>query len=91
LIIQKDLSGVASALKDNPGAFPKTVIFCSRKETVSLVYRFLCHSDKSSITMYHASLTEETKKAVYSEFSKPTSRIRCLIATLAFGMVCVHE
>ena len=65
--MQKDLFGVANVLKMNPSSLPKTVIFCSKKETVSSVYRFLHCSDKSSVTMYHASLTEQTKKAVYDE------------------------
>ena len=43
------------------------------------VYRFL----------YHASQTEQTKKAVYDEFSKTSSKIWCLISTFAFGMVCI--
>ena len=38
--------------------------------------------------MYHASLTEETRKQVYVDFSRPDSKIRVLVATVAFGMVC---
>ena len=40
--------------------------------------------------MYHASLTEQMKKVVYDEFSKPASYIRCLVSTLAFAMVCMR-
>ena len=81
---------MANTLKMNLSSLPKTVIFCSKKKTVSSVHRFLHCSDRSSVTMYHASLTEQTKKAVYDEFSKPASYIRCLVSTLAFGMVCMH-
>ena len=89
MIMQKDLSGVANALKMNSSSLPKTVIFCSKKETVSSVYHFLHCSDRSSVTMYHTSLTEHPNKAVYNEFSKQTPHIRCLVSTLAFGMVCM--
>ena len=39
--------------------------------------------------MYHASLTGETKSHCQREFMKDGS-IRCLVATVAFGMVRVY-
>ena len=81
--MQKDLSGVANVLKMNPSSLPKTVIFCSKKETASSVYRFLHCSDKSSVTMYHASTDKE------GCIQWIVSHIRCLVSTLAFGMVCM--
>ena len=43
--------------------------------------------NKQHVAMFHASLTEETKAAIYSECSRSTSSIQCLVATVAFGMV----
>ena len=37
--------------------------------------------------MYHASLTEHSKREIYIHFSSRFSRLRCLVATIAFGMV----
>ena len=36
---------------------------------------------------YHAGLTEETKFFIRQNFSSKTSEMRCLCATVAFGMV----
>ena len=66
---------------------PKTVIYCQTKETTVAIYRLLRAGTDNSVAVYHASLTEETKKAVYVEFCRPESRIHCLIATVAFGLV----
>ena len=40
------------------------------------------------VGVYHADLTPHTKSAVYSQFKSAGSSLRCLIATVAFGMVC---
>ena len=37
--------------------------------------------------MYHASLTKETRQHTYMLFRDPGSQLRCIIATIAFGMV----
>ena len=37
--------------------------------------------------MYHASLTERSKREIYIRFSSRFSQLRCLVATIAFGMV----
>lgn len=43
----------------------------------------------SAVSMYHATLSEETKSHIYHTFSAPDSPIRFLCATVAFGMVSV--
>ena len=43
---------------------------------------------RNNIEIYHASLTLQTKSRVYRAFRNSSSCIRCLIATVAFGMVC---
>lgn len=42
---------------------------------------------KQYVAMFHASLTDDTKTTIYTEFSQSTSQICCLVATVAFGMV----
>ena len=82
------MSGVTASLRScsDPHQYPKTVIFCKRKETVCAVYEYLKVASKSSyVTMYHASISDETKDAVYSAFV--SGRLCCLVSTIAFGMV----
>ena len=45
-------------------------------------------ANKDFVGMYHANLTSNTKLAVYSDFRRIDSSLRCLVATVAFGMVC---
>ena len=86
---QRDLSGVAASLKacSDPHLYPKTVIFCGRKEVICNVYQYLKVAAKLPyyVTMYHASISDETKEAVYSDFV--SGRVCCLVSTIAFGMV----
>ena len=84
------MSGLIASLKTGkPESSPKTLIFCQTKEAVVKVYRLLLHSAKSreSVSMFHASLTKTTKQAIQQEFQSPSSALRCLVATVAFGMV----
>lgn len=70
----------------DPHVYSKTVIFCKRKETICSVYQYLKVSSKSAyITMYQASISDETKEHVFSLF---VSGCLCvLVSTIAFGMV----
>ena len=43
------------------------------------------------ISVYHASLSDETKEHVYNLFSRVGSELRCVISTVAFGMVRVRQ
>ena len=70
-------------------SFPKTLIYSQTKELTVALYRYLRINANRAVAVYHASLTEETKKAVYVEFCRPGSQIHCLIATVAFGLVSV--
>ena len=38
--------------------------------------------------MFHASLTQDTKKTIVENFQSRNSPLRFLVATVAFGMVC---
>ena len=64
------------------------IIFCQSKEAAVKVYRFLSGSAyrKESVSMFHASLTQNTKQ---ERFQSSTCTFRCLVATVAFGMVCI--
>lgn len=47
-----------------------------------------CHSAAKSsfVGAYHASLTQQTKSHVQQQF-QGSSNMRCVVATIAFGMV----
>lgn len=79
LTAKKDLSDI-----------PKTLIFTKAKDMTCKVYSFLINSvfKKHWIGMYHASLTQVTKSFVQRQFQNDKSELRCLVATIAFGMVC---
>jgi hypothetical protein len=56
------------------------------------VYHFLkaASTNKQCVGVYHADLTSSTKHSTYLEFSSSTSDLGCLVAAVAFGMVCMH-
>ncbi len=94
LFQQRDFSGILAKMKacsDNLTSFPKTLIFCKQKKTVCDVYFHLRHMLKSAslLAVYHASLSAETKEHVSSLFSSTDSQLRCLVSTIAFGMVSI--
>ena len=74
---------------DDPYSIPKTVIFFPTKKEAVEGFAFLQRSatQKYYVGAYHASLTEETKSFVRQSFSLRTTEMRCLCATVAFGMV----
>jgi len=59
---------------------------------VAKLFQFLQHSAKHKelVGMYHASLTEQTKREIYRRFCSPTSQLCCLVATIAFGLVSLR-
>ena len=70
---------------------PKTLLYVSSKNMACKIYHHLkaASGDKQSVGIYHADLTPSFKFSVYQQFSALTSRVWCLVATVAFGMVCV--
>ena len=70
---------------------PKMIIFCQSKDAAVKIYRFLSGSAyrKESVSMFHASLTQNTKRVIQEKFQSSTCILRCLVATVAFGMVCI--
>ena len=73
----------------DPSEIPKTIIFTQTKDMASKVYDVLKKSAFKShyVSMYHASLTQRTKSFVQRQFGTNESCLRCLVATIAFGMV----
>ena len=67
---------------------PKSIIFCRTRNDCSRVFLYLHKQarQKTSVTMYHSSLTQTTKREVERNF-KTGEQLRCLSATVAFGMV----
>ena len=43
-------------------------------------------ADKSLVDLYHGSILAEDQTRIIAEFPKPCSVIRCVVATIAFGM-----
>ena len=69
-----------------PADFP---IFCKTKTQCVQVYTMFrkMSSHKDLVSMYHATLSEETKSFLYQQFTSGHSDLRCLVCTIAFGMV----
>lgn len=66
---------------------PKQSFFCRTKNDCAKVYKYLSKSaDKDAVSMYHSSLTQDTKTKIESSF-ECGDQLRCLSATIAFGMV----
>lgn len=93
LSAQRDLVGLAHILATAQvsSTIPKTIIFSRTKDEVYNVFAFLKkHAmDKHVVSMYHASQSEETKSFTQSNFGSAQAELRCLSATIAFGMVRV--
>ena len=84
-----DLAGLSVMLQSpSPSSIPKTLVFVRTKNDACKVYGMLntaAYSD-SYVGMYHASLTNQTKEKVRADFQGAT-KLRCLVATVAFGML----
>lgn len=90
IVLKRDLDGLTSVLKkaSMPLEVPKTIIFCRTKNDAAKVYALLnkCAHGRHTVDMYHSSIRQETKRRVQCRF-KDGSQLRCLSATIAFGMV----
>lgn len=90
--LQSDFDGLVSLLKQaDPKSVPKTLIFCHTKESAIKVYRLFIQNSpsKEMVSVFHASLTQSTKEIIVHKFRSYESLLRIVIATIAFGMVCV--
>ena len=93
----KELSWIIENLKTEE--IPKTIIFCRNVKTVGAIYAhfssFLkydqffqkdCSFEKRKIAQFHRSTDKIIKDFVLKEFVKTSSKIRVVIATIAFGI-----
>ena len=69
----------------------KQLFICNTKHVVVKLYNFQSKAARvqGMVSMYHATLTEETKRFLHQQFFLPSSDLRCLVATVAFGMVSI--
>jgi superfamily II DNA helicase RecQ len=91
LSLQVDLCGIAKISQTPVAALiPKTILYVQTKDMASRLYSYLVGEsvNRSFVGVYHASLTPQTKSTVYKVFKSGTSCMKCLVATVAFGMVC---
>ena len=71
---------------------PKVVVYCRTIDIVISVWNYFrpripdVHTESCPVSMFHGATAEAKKKYVLSEFPKPDSRVRIVIATVAFGM-----
>ena len=72
-------------------SIPKTIVFTQTKTMACKVYGYLvkCAKDKQYVSMYHADITRPTKEYLQHALAADT-KLRCLVATIAFGMVIIH-
>ena len=84
-----DLTGIAHWLETLPPlSISKTIIFCADQNIACKLYGWLLQNTamKGVGSMYQANLTGTTKREIQCMFQK-ASNLRCLVATVAFGMV----
>ena len=88
--MQQDVNGLCTLMKCSPSDIPKVIVYVPTKNTACKVYHFLraAFPNKKSVGMSHADLTQATK---YSVYEKSCSVVRCLVATIAFGLVCGND
>ena len=72
-------------------SIPKTLVFTQTKDSAWKVFHVLQRAAVKNeyVGMYHADQAERTKLFIQRGFSNPHSDMRCLVATVAFGMVGV--
>ena len=74
----------------SPASVPKTLVFTQTKDQAWKIFHMLqgASTKKEYVGMYHASISQNTKTALQHLFKSDDSTLRCLVATVAFGMVC---
>ena len=79
------MSNLSSAVC--PDDVPKTLIFTKTKKDACRVYSKLTKQtrDKKYVSMFHASQAQSTKSFRINQLK--CGSLRCLICTIAFGMV----
>ena len=73
---------------NSPRDIPKTIIFSQTKENFYTTFSYL-HGAAKSIAMYHASQSQETKTSIQTRYASSGTELKCICATIAFGLVHV--
>lgn len=75
----------------NAFIIPKMIVYVRTKDMAWKVYSHLLRESvqRCYLGVFHADLTQATKSSVYQNFRSNGSSLKCLIATVAFGMVRV--
>ena len=87
-LLEGIFGGIVSDLKTNGDAASKVIIFCFLKNDRALIYEYFLHKVGSqNLVKMFTNITDDTsKKYIISQFCSPQSRLRVVIATVAFGM-----
>jgi len=99
MTVERDLEWLALAVESQQQSCPKTVIFCKSINAVADIYEWLmdrlgetafvqCARSVESrlVSLFHAHVSDTLRQYVMTEFRKPHSIIRVVIATVAFGL-----
>ena len=72
---------------------PKTVVYTQTKDYACKVYGLLCASThtRKGVGLYHAAMSKSNKLITHQQFSTSNSSIRCLVATIAYGLVYLYS
>ena len=75
-------------MKTNGDAASKVIIFCFLKNDCALIYEYFLHKvgSQNLVNMFTNITDDTSKKYIISQFCSPQSRLRVVIATVAFGM-----
>ena len=87
-LLESIFGGIVSDLKTNGDATSKVIIFCFLKNDCALVYEYFLHKlgSQNLVNMFTNITDDTSKKHIISQFCSPQSRLRVVIATVAFGM-----
>ena len=96
--VECDLEWVALAVENEQQNFRKTVVFCKSINAVADVYEWFMdrlgkkafvqgawNNESRLVSVFHA-ISDTLHQYVMTEFRKPNSTIRVVIATVAFGL-----
>lgn len=96
--VECDLEWVALAVENEQQNFRKTVVFCKSINAVADVYEWCMdrlgkkafvqgawNNESRLVSVFHA-ISDTLHQYVMTEFRKPNSTIRVVIATVAFGL-----
>ena len=70
---------------------PKSIVYTQTKNSACKIYRLLSASalNRKRVGLYHADISKSNKAFTHHEFSRADSDLKCLVATIAYGLVCV--